>query len=70
MAVSQPAHPADGQRVRFLRVTEMRYRVALQAVGAALHDDELGRGFVDVSLNPVSGCLEFIIAGTGVASES
>ncbi len=65
MAVGQLAQPSGGQCVRFLGVTEMRYRIALEAVRPTLHDDELGRSVVDERFDLAPRCVECNVVGSG-----
>ncbi len=63
MPVGELAKPARCQRMRFLRITKVGDRVALQAVRAALQDDELGLGIVDVGFDQLPGLVELLVPG-------
>ena len=51
--------------VRLFAPAKVRYGIALQAVRAALHDDELRLRRFEVALNPLPGFAEITVIGAG-----
>ncbi len=59
--VGEPAQRRRGLCVRFFGPAKVRYRIALEAVGAALHDDELWPHGVQVGLDLFPGFTEVAV---------
>jgi len=62
MTIGEPAEPRGRSPVCRSRVIEVGEGVSGEAVGAALEDDELGLGVVDVSLDPLPSVEEGVVA--------
>ena len=59
MSLGQLTKPSGCQRVRLLRVAKIRDRVALETVGPALQDYELGFSGIDKRFHSFPGLLKF-----------
>jgi hypothetical protein len=65
MAIRQLTQTFCRQCMCFFGEAEMSDWIALEAVRAALHNDELRRSVIDVSFYVVPGCVELVVACTG-----
>ncbi len=61
--VGQPAQRRSRVGVRLFGVAQVSNRVAFEAIGAALQDDEFGSCVLEVGLDPRPGAREFRVAG-------